>query len=175
MAKASRTGTLEEFKKRNRSRLAKVADPIDFVHHLPSRLVGLANGLGLHAYRKYSRGLGLRTGDWRIIAALGHLAPISYNELALRIGMDRAGISRTIASLARRGYIERHTDDADKRQSILALTKKGVSVYNRLRPIARVREQRLQAVLTVQEQRMLVRVLGKLQAEVDRMLEETPR
>jgi DNA-binding MarR family transcriptional regulator len=175
MAKALQTGTLEEFKKRNRSRLPRVADPIDFVHHLPSRLVVLANGLGLHAYRKYSRGLGLRTGDWRIIASLGHMAPVSYNELAISIGMDRAGISRTIASLVRRGYIERHTDAADKRQSILVLTRKGVAAYDQLRPIAKAREQRLLSVLTQQERRTLARILGKLQVEVDRMLEETPR
>jgi DNA-binding MarR family transcriptional regulator len=169
------TTTLDEFKRRNRKRLPKVANPIDFGAHLPSKLVVLANGLGLHAYRKYSRGLGLRTGDWRIIASLGHLAPISYNELARRIGMDRAGISRTIASLVRRGFIERHVDAADKRQSILVLTKKGVSAYNQLDPIARAREQRLLSVLNQTERNVLGRVLDKLQAEVDRMLEETPR
>jgi DNA-binding MarR family transcriptional regulator len=172
---ALKPSSVEEFKRQNRSRIPKVSNPIDFSGHLPSRIVVLANGLGLHAYRRYSRDLGLRTGDWRIIASLGYLGPISYNDLASRIGMDRAGISRTIAALVRRDYIERHIDLADKRQSILMLTKKGVAAYNQLKPIARVREARLLAVLTGAERRALDRILKKLQDEVDRMLNETPR
>jgi DNA-binding MarR family transcriptional regulator len=55
------------------------------------------------------------------------------------------------------------------------LTKKGVAAYNQLKPIARVREARLLAVLTGAERRALDRILKKLQDEVDRMLNETPR
>src|SRR5437868_3018557 len=89
----------------SRQRAPKVTQTIDIRHHLPYLLVVLANGLALHAYRQYQTQFGLRAGDWRIMSTLGHFGPISYNELAARIGMDRAGISRTIASLVRRRYI----------------------------------------------------------------------
>jgi DNA-binding MarR family transcriptional regulator len=151
----------------------RVSAPIDFDDHLPSRLIVLANGLALHAYRLYSSTLGLRGGDWRIISALGYHAPISYNNLALRIGMDRAGISRTIASLLRRGLIERHKDAADRRQSILLLTRKGVAVHDKIAPIARAREQRLVSVLSEEELRCLDTALRRLQDEVDVMIRET--
>ncbi|SRR5579885_489393 len=152
---------------------AKVSSPIDLTQHLPSRIIILANGLALHAYRLYSSKLGLKTGDWRLLSALGSRSPISYNELAQSIGMDRAGISRTIASLVRRGYVSRITDPRDRRQSTLSLTKKGIMVHDKIAPIARAREQRLIGALTREEYHALDRILAKLQQAVDTMLAET--
>jgi DNA-binding MarR family transcriptional regulator len=146
---------------------------MDLSTHLPSRLIFLANGLALHAYRLYSARLGLRSGDWRIISALGHFGPISYNELVARIRMDRAGISRTVASLLRRGYIIRLTNKSDRRQSTLALTAEGVEVHDKIAPAARARDQRLTSLLTADELSQLDKILRRLQNEVDKMLQET--
>lgn len=146
---------------------------MDLSTHLPSRLIFLANGLALHAYRLYSSRLGLRSGDWRIISALGYLGPISYNGLVANIRMDRAGISRTVGSLVRRGYVLRHTSRADRRLSTLSLTEKGVQVHDRIAPTARARDKRLTALLTTDEFARFDRVLRTLQSEVDKMLQET--
>lgn len=170
----SKLSEIDEFTRRHRKKIHSVAEPMDFGRHLPARLILLANGLALHAYRQYSGKLGLQRGDWRIISALGYLAPISYNDLANQISMDRAAISRNIGSLQRRGYVERHKSMTDKRQSILLLSKKGVSIHDRIAPIAKARQRRLESLLTKKELAMLERILTKFEDEIERMLTEAP-
>ena len=87
--------------------------------------------------------------------------------------MDRAGISRTVGSLVRRGYVLRHTSRTDRRLSTLSLTEKGVQVHDRIAPTARARDRRLTALLTADEFTRFDRVLRTLQSEVDKMLQET--
>jgi DNA-binding MarR family transcriptional regulator len=165
--------SVAEVERRHGHRIQRVAVSMDIHQHLPSRLTVIAAGLTLHAYRLYSSKFGLSAAEWRIIVSLGQLAPISFNDLARNIGMDRAGVSRTIESLQKRGYIERHTDRADRRQSVLFLTKKGVAVHDKIAPLARAREKRLTSVLSKDDLAKLYKMLDTLQEEVDRMLDET--
>ncbi len=155
------------------ARLSSVTDPLDLKIHLPTLVAALASGIALHANREYARSLKVSIAEWRIIALLGRYAPISYNDVASRIRMDRAGISRTMALLSRRGFIVRLPDHDDRRQSIIALTAKGAKMHDRIAPLARKRGRRLEAALTANEIKALRRILGKLQSEVDAMVAET--
>jgi hypothetical protein len=111
VSRAQRTN----FRKRRSAPPPSVSDPLDLKIHLPTLVAALASGIALHANREYARSLKVSIAEWRIIALLGRYAPISYNDVASRIRMDRAGISRTMALLTRRGFIERFRDSEDRR------------------------------------------------------------
>jgi DNA-binding MarR family transcriptional regulator len=159
-------------RKPHNARLRSVSDPLDLKGHLPTLIAAVAAGIALHANREYAKFLQVSIAEWRIIALLGRYAPVSYNDVASQIRMDRAGISRTIALLERRGFIERVPDRKDRRQSIIVLTAKGTKMHDRIAPLARKRARRLEAALTATEFTALRRILGKLQKEIDTMVAE---
>ncbi|WP_167752962.1 MarR family winged helix-turn-helix transcriptional regulator [Pusillimonas caeni] len=70
--------------------------------------------------------------EWQVVALLGVLQPISIRELAYQALRDAAQISRAIASLAERGYIERKRSEADSREAQVSLSQEGASVYRHL-------------------------------------------
>ena len=56
-------------------------------------------------------------------------------DLAEKLAKDKAVITRTLNSLDRKGYVERHHDSRDRRIVRACLTRAGRSLNRRLRPV----------------------------------------
>lgn len=65
----------------------------------------------------------LTQAEARLLIPLRHLdEPVTAAYLAAQLGMSRAGISKTLAKLERRGFIIRSTNPADRRVALIAMT-----------------------------------------------------
>ncbi|WP_458683340.1 MarR family winged helix-turn-helix transcriptional regulator [Prescottella equi] len=69
------------------------------------------------------------------------LVPLRYADeavtairLAELLGMSRAGVSKTLANLERRGMISRTTNPADRRSVLIALSDAGMSAIDNVFP-----------------------------------------
>jgi len=98
------------------------------------------------------------------MAVLGRFGAMSANAVCERTAMDKVRVSRAVARLAASGRLDRRTDDADRRRTLLALTPQGQAVYAEIGPLALAVEARLLARLGPADRADLARVLSKLEA-----------
>lgn len=76
---------------------------------------------------------------YRVLEALAD-APRSVSEIGTDIGVDQPRASRLVAHAVREGWVERATDDADRRRRVVGLTAAGRAVLDS------ARQTRLEAV-----------------------------
>ncbi|MFI5782298.1 MarR family winged helix-turn-helix transcriptional regulator [Nocardia sp. NPDC051570] len=74
-------------------------------------------------------------------AEVGLLVPLRYAEgtltairLAEHLNMTRAGVSKTLTKLERRGLLSRHPNPADRRSALLRLTPEGIRLIDDVFP-----------------------------------------
>jgi DNA-binding MarR family transcriptional regulator len=82
-------------------------------------------------YDQYLAAAGLRTTQYGILAKLKSHGPMSINELAAQLVMDRTTLGRNVRPLERDGLIAIEPDTADRRSRILHLTKAGHARFER--------------------------------------------
>ncbi|WP_052071005.1 MarR family winged helix-turn-helix transcriptional regulator [Rhodococcoides fascians] len=76
-------------------------------------------------------------------------------RLAELLGMTRAGVSKALAKLERRGFIERHTNTEDRRSASITLTETGKSVVDEVFPRELAAHGRLFDALGARRERVL--------------------
>ena len=64
------------------------------------------------------------------IASIVVNGPLSLNQLAKSLHLDKSTISRVTDSLEKKGYVKRHTESKDARAIRIKVTTKGVNLHN---------------------------------------------
>jgi DNA-binding MarR family transcriptional regulator len=128
-------------------------------------LVGLlkrATGLLDRAVEPLYAGAPLTAPEVDMLIPLRHTTdPVIARSLAERLGMSRAGVSKTLGKLEKRGFIARAPNPADRRAALVTITKAGAQAVDDLFPRQVAAEIDLLAGLG--EDRELVRkALGRL-------------
>ena len=113
----------------------------------------------------YYRSLGLTGGQYNILRILeGAGEPISQQQIARRLLVSRANVTGLIDRLEEKGLLERCACP-DRRVNLICLTAKGFDFLEKSFAEVTERSARAMRRLTAQEQRELVRLLGKLEGE----------
>lgn len=104
----------------------------DLLPYLMNRLVAQLN----QNLAEDLRGRGFTFQDWRVLAVLAAHEGASLTELAEATVIPQPSVSRLIANLARRGYVERRNGKRDSRVVHLFLTAAGKKAYKKMMPLA---------------------------------------
>ncbi len=83
--------------------------------------------------------------------------------------MDKAKVNRAVMRLVAAGLVLAGTSSRDRRVNALKLTARGQRIYEQVVPMALDHEKSLLDPLSETELKELVRILGKLQSQVDRL------
>ncbi len=140
---------------------------LDLEHFLPYRISVLSNRISSNIARLYGQRYGLAVTEWRVMAVLGLYPDLSAGAVAERTAMDKVAVSRAVARLLQRGFIERGTHGNDRRRSVLALSPKGFEVYDVVAPMVLESERRLLSALDSGERAQLDDLMAKLASGVD--------
>jgi DNA-binding MarR family transcriptional regulator len=132
-------------------------------HFVPYRLSVVTNIVSTAIAGAYAKRFGLSIPEWRVIAVLGLEPGLSAAQVAERTAMDKVAVSRAVSTLLRSRRIARGFANADRRRSVLRLTRSGENVYWRVVPFARRYERELLADLSANERVRLDRLLAHLQ------------
>jgi DNA-binding MarR family transcriptional regulator len=104
----------------------------------------------------------------RHVAALQQLrgGQVTVGELAARLGLTLPTVSGVLADLDRAGFVERHSDPADRRRTIVAITPDqgaliGAWLDGAASPVARVLDQ-----LSPSEQEAFLKAMDLLEIEL---------
>jgi len=145
---------------------------LDLERFLPYRLSVLSNRISSSIARLYGERYGLGVTEWRVMAVLGLYPELSAGEVAERTAMDKVAVSRAVARLLERGFIERGTYGGDRRRSVLALSPQGFEVYDVVAPMVLTSERLLLAGLDPREREQLDGLLAKLLQGIERLSPE---
>jgi DNA-binding MarR family transcriptional regulator len=123
--------------------------------------VRLAAGLG-----EYD----LQPGWFDLLAALrraGKPYQLNPTQLIRATMLSSAGMTKRLDRMADAGLVERHPDPADRRGTLVRLTRRGRRVIDAALPVHVANEERLLAPLTERERRSLDALLRKLLADLE--------
>ncbi|MBM7567187.1 MarR family winged helix-turn-helix transcriptional regulator [Paenibacillus sacheonensis] len=113
---------------------------------------------------------GITSEQWCLVKRLDEQDGISIKELTLGVGKDQANVTRILAILEQRGFVQRSPHPNDGRSSLVYLTGAGKELAARLNPI----DERIQAIavdgLSEEEVQFLRRTLAKLSHNADKHL-----
>jgi len=133
---------------------------------LPYRLSVAANRVSRLFARRYSEAYGLGIPEWRVLAMVGRFGTLSPSAVGEWSAMDKVKVSRAAASLVARGLLRQSPDPEDGRGRLLRLTRRGVSVYDGMVPLACELEGQLAEGMSRTEWSALLKALDKLSAHV---------
>ena len=102
--------------------------------------------------------------EWRAMVVLASHPGVSATEVADFTGLDKMSVSRALARLNKRGRLQRESDPADQRRSILKLSSQGRRLFTRIGAQAKLREAELFAGISPAEAAQLDAALDKLLA-----------
>ncbi|MCX7683662.1 MAG: MarR family transcriptional regulator [Acetobacteraceae bacterium] len=159
--------------RRRGSRASSDAAEFDLESFLPYLLSVASNRVSRLFAGRYSAAFGLSIPEWRVLAVIGQANARGVRPTASgivqRSGMDKAKVSRAVASLLARGLIERGVGGADRRQQPLALSASGRAVHAGVVPLARTLEAELLDGLAPEDRIRLREALARLAARADAM------
>lgn len=129
------------------------------------RLHKLSAAAGRLVTRMLERRYGITRREWGMLMWLARAPGLSPSELAAHLELDRARISRAIASMQAKGLLHKQTSSGNRRTAALQLTAAGLALHDELLPQVRAINLQLAAALDPQQQSQLERSLELLQAQ----------
>lgn len=102
-----------------------------------------------------------------LVSALADFGPLSQQELADSLDIDKSHLVRPLDELEDRGLLERRRDADDRRRNRVALTPAGRRLVDELAPVTRASQEGFLAALSAQEQSVLISLLQRVLAAND--------
>ncbi len=102
-----------------------------FARSLPMQLLRAREAL-MQQFRPHLREKGLSEQQWRVIRALAESGSMEINTLGEMCHIHPASLSRMLPNLEKDGRIERRSDHDDQRYTIVSITAKGRTLFQRI-------------------------------------------
>jgi DNA-binding MarR family transcriptional regulator len=171
LAKASSGETAPGSRQAKASGQATASDKgsrLDLFRFVPFRLNRLAAEVSAALSGEYQARYGLDIPEWRVLATLGFRNDAcSAQYIAYCTRTHKSTISRAVTALMTRLLVERVENEDDRREFRLRLTRRGKALYEQLIPRLLRKEREIMSCLSLQEQRDLARLLGKIENSLD--------
>jgi len=135
---------------------------LDLERYVPAFITFIANKLSNSATALYQHKFGVNVTEWRIMSLLAIEPGVPAARICQVIGFDKGPVSRTLATMQKRGLIAIRTDPDDGRTHMISLTAKGRATHDKVIVAALDRERRLLACLSRDEQEVLIDLLQRL-------------
>ncbi|HEU4570706.1 MAG TPA: MarR family transcriptional regulator [Gemmatimonadales bacterium] len=117
----------------------------------------------VRAEARRHRPAGLSLSEFRALAYLGAYPGATLTELAEYVGLGLPTASKLVETLRRRGDLTRRADPADRRRSVLALTRQGKGRVDAAMRVVRAQMRRRLGGLTAAEARVVRRAMAILE------------
>lgn len=130
---------------------------------LPYRLNQLADAVSREFQAIYKQRHGLTRPEWRTLATLGQFGTMTATAIGEHSAMHKTKVSRAVAELERRKWLQRTADPVDRRIEHLMLTKAGEKIYRELVPLAKAFEAAILDGLSEDEKAAVAKGLAALE------------
>lgn len=130
---------------------------------LPYRIVALGHLISRRLSAAYEAE-NLTIPEWRVLAVISQADAMAARDVVALTPMDKMAVSRAVASLEAKGLVLRQADARDRRVYALVLSQEGRAMFDRVARLARAYEDRLLAVLSVEDRAAFNAALSRLEA-----------
>jgi DNA-binding MarR family transcriptional regulator len=134
------------------------------------RLTRIADTLVRAASQVYRAQHGVTLTELRLLATIGRHQPLAVNEASRLTGIDKAWVSRSLATLVKRKLVTREPHPSDSRIVLLSLTPMGKTKVQKIVPLAVARNERLLDALSERKRAIFNGILDHLQVQVEELL-----
>lgn len=107
------------------------------------RIARLADVMARLANQSVTAQVGARNVDFRLLNILDAADGLTVNEIARRIHVDKAWVSRSLRRLEKSGHVSRRGSRTDARLCLVHLSASGRAALDRIKPLTSAREKRL--------------------------------
>ncbi|TAK48457.1 MAG: MarR family transcriptional regulator [Xanthobacteraceae bacterium] len=135
------------------------------------RLTRIADTLIRAASQVYRARHGVTLTELRLLATIGKHQPLAVNEASSLTGIDKAWVSRSLATLVKRKLVVRQPHPSDSRVVLLALTPQGKAKVQHIIPLAVERNERLLSGLSERQRAAFDETLDELQVQIGKLNE----
>jgi DNA-binding MarR family transcriptional regulator len=143
------------------------------IHELIAyRLNALINTILRSGSRQYAKAAKISSPEAWVLGAIGNFQPITAREVAARMAIDEAQVSRAIKALLARGLVSRRAAVNDNRRKILTLTAAGQRACERVLSLAESRQDKLLDGFSAADVERLTDMLIKLSDNAQRVLDD---
>lgn len=135
------------------------------------RIISLLDLLRRSGILAHRRAFGLSGIEWRIMSQVGDHAPLSLNDLADLLNLDRGQVSRAVKAMVERGLL-----DSRRRPGgpaiVITLSEEGAGVHARMVALAIERNQFLVGDIPDEEIDRVSQVLDHVTRQAQILLDE---
>lgn len=142
------------------------------VRALEERLISFIRAFGLHQPGQTPCGQPLSVSEAHALTELQKDGGLTASDLAKRLRLEKSTVSRLIAQLEKRGWVERHPHPKDGRASALHLSKQGERVAGQVVTARHDKLTRLFDALPEGERAAVIGSLSTLTEALDRAVTE---
>jgi DNA-binding MarR family transcriptional regulator len=135
---------------------------LDLNRYVPAFVTFIANKLSNSATVFYQRNFGVNVTEWRIMSLLAIEPGIQASRICHVIGFNKGPVSRTLATMQKRGLVTIRTAPDDGRSHSISLTARGRATHDKVIVAAFDRERRLLSCLNKDEREVLIELLRRI-------------
>ncbi len=143
------------------------------LHHLGDESHLIKEIMGTHQalLNVFSREVGMPAARLTLmrLLAIGHQEKLGIMQIARRLGIDAAAVTRQVKEMETDELIERMADPRDARRSYVRLTPEGLRLFQQLHEKAHDFEKSLTSVISQKDIITTVGVLSQLQRVLEGM------
>lgn len=121
-----------------------------------------AEAASLLFQQHYKQKFGMLRTEWRVVFHLGLYGPMYAKDLSTRARLHKTKVSRAVAALEKKRFLERSEESRDRRHEWLKLTTSGTAAFRDLFNAARRFDAMLMSDFSREEQEILKRCLKKM-------------
>ena len=116
--------------------------------------------------RAFDRSVGMGQARRQLLAALDDEGEVSHADLARRLGIDGAAVTRHVKALELAGFVRRRLDPDDNRYTLASLTGRGRERVAELRAAHGRFQRQLLAGVDADDRRAVVRALARVRTNI---------
>jgi homoprotocatechuate degradation regulator HpaR len=135
-----------------------------FIRSLPMALLRAREAV-MSEFTPVLRKHGLSPQQWRVLRVLMERDEIDAKELAQLSYLQKPSLSRILANLDNRGFLNRKIDSEDQRRSLISIKEKGKELFNTVSPYNERRYDHIEEVIGEKK-------LDQLYSLLDEMIEK---
>jgi DNA-binding MarR family transcriptional regulator len=146
---------------------------LDLDRFVPAALTQLGNKWARSSSQLYLTQFGIGINEWRVLSLLVIESETTANRICAVLGMDKAAVGRSIELLHQGGFASLRSHATDKRSRLVAPTKSGLVVHDKIIKIALKREKLLLKDFSESDIETLILLLNRMRANITHLQADT--
>lgn len=114
---------------------------------------------------------GIGSGEVAILMTLHKEDALTQGEIAEKIHVDKATVSREVRKLLRNGYLERKRDEKDRRRHIISLSPEGRKIIPEIKKVLLEWKKILLHGFSKEERAFIMKAIEKMEQNAIKAME----